>query len=69
MKKPLPVRFITSNSHGDYYKVNGAFNVIHQTGVSHPFVCVDDRSNDCEHIEAVQDYIQEHSADNTERAA
>lgn len=58
--KDLPVRYTGSNSYASYYKVNGAFNVLHTGHKDHPLTCLDCRLSECDHTEAVRCHLEAH---------
>jgi len=58
--KQMKVRFTGSNSYAEYYKVNESHNVLYTGHTGHPFTCLDCRSNECDHAEAVKDHLIEH---------
>lgn len=61
MTRPsLPVRFTGSNSFAEYFKVNGTNNVLYSSHKTHPLVCLDCKSNSCDHCKAVEDHLAEH---------
>lgn len=68
MKPRLLVRQYADNSNGVYYKVNESHTVVHCTRGDR-LCCLMDRSNTCEHVEAVEDYLTDRvfsdSADHT----
>ena len=58
--KQMKVRFTGSNTYAEYYKVNETHNVLYTGHKEHPLVCLDCRSNECDHTEAVANHLQEH---------
>jgi hypothetical protein len=57
--KEMKVRHYGVNSGCEYYKVNETHNVLYTGHKDHPLVCIDCRSNECDHTEAVKDHLQE----------
>lgn len=52
------VHYVGSNRHADYFKVDGAFNVIVQSSTRAPLYCLDCRKADCLHVTLVSRHGQ-----------
>lgn len=59
--RQMPVRYIGSNRHAIYWKVNESYFVLHNTDPgAAEFTCTTCRLNDCLHIDCVKDHLDEH---------
>lgn len=61
MKPVLPVRRIPSNANGDHFKVNEKCTVVHFIR-GNRICCLDCRSNDCDHAQAVARFERDEAA-------
>jgi hypothetical protein len=64
MSRPT-VELGATSSRADYYRVSGkTLATVRHGTATHPFACLTHNSNDCEHINAVKDFIAAQQTEN-----